>query len=208
MSLATRRDFFIATLIGFAVALFLVPILTNVNPVFWSPKIQNIAPLIFGFIALANAGLWLGGILGRRSKAIWQFTKYFAVGSLATAIDLGILNLLSFITGIFSGYLIIVLNIISFSITLANAYFLHKFWSFEKNSRPHIAEFSQYAGVTIVSVVLNSALVYFLTTTLGPPGEMSPPLWENISKVIAAVPVVIWNFTWYKLLVFKPDANS
>ncbi len=204
-SLATTRDYRIVTLIGFAFGFFLVPIFTNVQPSFWHLNFGNILALVLGFIIFANFGLFIGSRIARKFPHFWQFTKYFAVGSLATAMDLGIFNLLSFITQTFSGFLIVVFNIISFSITLANAYFLHKFWSFEKNSRPQIGEFSQYAGVTIVSVTLNTALVYFLTTILGPPGTLSPALWENIAKVIAAPPVVIWNFLFYKFWIFKHE---
>lgn len=200
---ARKKDFLLVTVTSLTFGLFLLPILENIRPAFWEFNLQNTVLVIAGFLIFGNFALWIGSLIGRKNIWVWQFAKYGAVGSMAAATNFGILNLLSVLTGIFSGFLIIVFNATAFAIAVINAYFWHKFWSFGQDSKPQLTQFSKYLSVTVASAVIDSIVVYFLTTVINGPSGFSQALWENIAKAIAAVPVVIFNFAGYKLFVFR-----
>lgn len=203
MSLATRKDYFIVTAIGLGFGLLLLPVLENITPPRWELTFGNASILILGFGIFANIALTIGAWLGHRWFFIWQFVKFGAVGSANALLDFGILNLLSLIFKIYAGPGIAVFNIISGSIAITNSYLLNKYWAFQQRRAFRVYELSRFLGVTLVNVGINTAMVYFLTTVIGAPESISPPLWENISKLIAVPVTLVLNFLGYKYFVFQ-----
>ncbi len=140
-----------------------------------------------------------------RKKLFAQIYKFVIIGALNTAIDFGVLNLLMWWTGIYSGNWIILLNMISFSVAVTNSYFWNKYWTFKakEEGENRIKEFSQYVAVTLVGLVLNTAAVYLITTFIPPMFGTSKELWANLAKVVATGISLIWNFLGYKFIVFR-----
>ncbi|MEK7192216.1 MAG: GtrA family protein [Patescibacteria group bacterium] len=209
MTVASRKDFYVVSIIGAAFGLLLIPILENIKPEFWSLNIINALLLVVGFFIFANFALTIGGWLGQRMPIIWQFVKYAAVGSLNALLDIGILNLLSVIFKIYSGVLLAIFNSISIAIAITNSYLLNRFWSFSapgKTQKPLIdkREFFRFIIVSGITIIFNTAGVYTLTTLIGAPKGVSEPLWENISKLSVAPITIAINFLGYKFFVFKP----
>ena len=137
-------------------------------------------------------------------KLIVQFSKFIVIGVLNTGIDFAILNLLMWQTGIYSGRYIILLNAISFSVAVINSYFWNKFWIFRaKETTQTGKEFFQFIAITLIGMAINTAIVYSVTTLISPMFGLSEGLWANLAKVAATGISLIWNFTGYKLLVFK-----
>lgn len=203
MKYAERKDYLIVTVIGLGFGLLLLPVLENIKPSGWELNLSNAATVIFVFGIFANIALTIGSWLGQRRFFIWQFFKFGAVGSANALLDLGILNLLSLLFKIYAGPGIAVFNIISGSIAITNSYFLNKYWAFQQGRALHIYELSRFVGVTLANVAINTAMVYFLTTVIGSPESISPPLWENISKLIAVPVTLVLNFLGYKYFVFQ-----
>ena len=141
----------------------------------------------------------------KRKEFIAQITKYVLVGSLNTGIDFAVLNLLLWMTGIYSGKWIILLNAIAFSVAVINSYFWNKFWTFKDKGTDgsKVKEFSQFVSITLIGMILNTAVVYFMTTFTSPIMELSPELWANLAKVFATGISLVWNFLGYKFIVFK-----
>ena len=203
MALATKKDHLIVSFIGIAFGLLAIPVLENINPAFWQLSIFNAVGLAAGFCFFANLALGIGGLLGKKFFAVWQFVKFTAVGSMNAALDMGIINLLSFIFKVYAGPLIILFNVISVSVATVNSYLLNKFWSF-KSVRPiTISEFIKFMTVSLGGIVINTSIVYLLTTVFGAPEAFSEPVWENISKLIAVPVTLLFNFFGYKFVVFK-----
>lgn len=135
-----------------------------------------------------------------------QVSKFVVVGFINTGIDFGVLNLLMFLTGIYSGRWIIALNSISFAVAVINSYLWNKYWTFKKEGSEtgQIAkEFSQFLVVSIVGISLNSGIVYGISTFIPALFGLSPALWVNFAKVLATAVSMAWNFTGYKFVVFK-----
>lgn len=137
-------------------------------------------------------------------KLIIQFSKFIIIGVLNTGIDFAVLNLLMWQTGIYSGKCIILLNAISFSVAVINSYFWNKFWIFRaKETTQTGKEFAQFISVTLVGMMINTAIVYSVTTLIPPMFGLSVELWANLAKIAATGISLIWNFIGYKLFVFK-----
>lgn len=202
--LATKKDYILVSIVGLLFGTLSLPILENIKPPQWELTFGNAALVIIGFFLFANLAMWIAGLIGTRSLAIFQFAKYGAAGSLSAFIDLGVLNLFSLIFQIFAGPVLIIFNSISFLAAVTNAYFWNKFWAFKKEGgNPNVKEYFKFIGVTLVGLVINTSVVFLLTTILGAPENISEPLWENIAKLSATVPNVMWNFVGYKFLIFK-----
>jgi len=141
----------------------------------------------------------------KRKEFIAQIMKYALVGSLNTGIDFAVLNLLLWMTGIYSGKWIILLNAIAFSVAVINSYFWNKFWTFKDKGTDgsKVKEFSQFVSITLIGMILNTAVVYFMTTFTSPIMELSPELWANLAKVFATGISLVWNFLGYKFIIFK-----
>ncbi len=203
VSLATKKDFVIVSVIGILFGLLLLPVLENIQPPQWELNFRNAAFLVTGFFIFANFALWVGGLLGAKLPAVWQFVKFGAVGSLNATLDFGILNLLSLIFKVYSGALLVVFNIISIGLAIINSYSLNKFWTFRNHSAVKATEVTRFLLVSALTIFLNSTIVYVLTTTFGAPAEISEPVWENIAKIIAVPITLVVNFFGLKYVVFK-----
>ena len=186
--------------IGLVVGLFLLPILVNTD---LYSKLSAPLLLVFLFAGLPiifTIGLAFAGFISKKIPLLWQFAKFAQVGVLNTAIDFGILNLLIFATGITSGLSIIPLNAISFSTAIINSFFWNEKWVFKAKKE---ANFITFVIVTLIGLAINSGIVYAITTFVPPTFVDSQKLWANLAKVLATGISLIWNFTGYRLIVFK-----
>lgn len=138
-----------------------------------------------------------------RNRDFNQFVKFSVVGFLNTSLDFSVLNFLSYLTGIYSGFNIIFLNSVSFFIAIINSYFWNKYWTFNQSSGVKGEEFLKFFVVGFGGLVLNSFLVYAITTFIPLFDGLTPQLLENLAKILATVVSLVWNFIGFKFFVFK-----
>lgn len=137
-------------------------------------------------------------------RIVTQFLRFVLVGAMNTGIDFLVLNIEMLITGITSGPLMLVQNALSFGIATINSYYFNKKWTFEdKSDESQAKKFSSFLSVSIIGIILNSTIVYAVTTFVSPVLGINEVLWANIAKVFATGISLIWNFIGYKFLVFK-----
>ena len=192
------RDLFFSLAVAFLIALFLLPTLINTG---LYSRLPASPILLFALLPFATTvGMLLASFLSQKIAILWQIAKFGLVGILNTAIDFGILNLLIATTGVTSGVGIILINATSFSTAVVNSYFWNKDWVFTGGKK---ANFITFLVVTLVGLSINTAIVYILTTFVSPVLVGSDRLWANFAKVLATVLSLIWNFSGYKLIVFK-----
>ncbi|MFH1181177.1 MAG: GtrA family protein [bacterium] len=142
---------------------------------------------------------------------IRQAIKFILVGGLNTLIDLGVLNLLIFMTGIASGSGYSVFKGISFIAAVVNSYFLNKFWTFSASARGYggqekLKEFSQFFFVSLIGFGINVGAASLVVNVIGNPfllSGISDKLWANAGAIIATFCGMTWNFIGYKFIVFK-----
>lgn len=196
----SKVDYIIAGFIGFLVGVFSIPTLLNIG--IRDQKILLAVPLVVPFIWAV--GVWLGGMLARRIRVFAQFSKFVAVGFLNTALDFGVLNLLSMITGITAGFVVGGVNIPGVALSVTNAYFWNKFWVFkDRDDKSIFSDLPKFAVVSIAGILINSGIVILLTTYVPVPVFLTDERWLNLAKVAASFVSLITNFLGYKFLVFR-----
>jgi len=214
----TKKDYLVAIVAGFVTAIFLLPSLKNIQ--IGGVGLKIALPIIVPILWIV--GLWLGKFLSRFLVVFYQLAKFAIVGFLNTAIDFGVLNLISILTGLTSGFLIGGVNIPGFILASVNSYFWNKFWVFRRPSEALLArrslgvagakeegakidfsDFFTFALVVIVGVFINGGIVVLLTTFVSPLAGLSPERWLNVAKVFATAVSLVWNFLGFKFLVFK-----
>ncbi|MCF7835896.1 MAG: GtrA family protein [Candidatus Marinimicrobia bacterium] len=204
-----KKDYLIAIIVGFVTTLFLLPSLTNMKLV---GENNFLIMALFVIIPLCWViGLFLGEVLGKWLSFFRQFAKFVIVGFLNSAIDFGVLNFLSIMTGLTSGFLVGGVNVPGFTLAAINSYFWQKFWVFRKEKvageKTNYSDFITFSAVVLVGIFVNGSIVILLTTFMHPLWGLSPERWLNASKVVATAVSLIWNFLGFKFLVFKTKSK-
>lgn len=195
----TKQDYAIGSLVGFLTGIFALP--TFINLGLRDLGMLSVVPLIFPVLFVF--GVWLTKFLSRRLAVMAQFGKFAAVGFLNTAIDFGVLNILSMITGVTAGFVLGGVNIPGFILAVSNAYFWNKFWVFRDREGGVLSDFPRFLAVSLIGLLINSGTVVIFTTYLPLLSGLSGTTWLNVAKVIATVISLAWNFFGYKFLVFR-----
>lgn len=140
---------------------------------------------------------------------IRQAAKFILVGTLNTLIDLGVLNLLIFTSGISSGFGYSAFKGISFIAAVINSYFLNKFWTFKalKTERAK-EEFAQFFIVSMIGFGINVGVASLVVNMIGAQFGITPKIWANIGAITATLVGMTWNFLGYKFIVFKNAKSS
>ncbi len=157
-----------------------------------------------GLSLLSLIGIFFASWIGKRFVAIYQIAKFGLVGALNTLVDLGVLSLLIFRTGIATGLFYILFKAISFMVAAVNSYFWNKHWTFEKRDEEfETGEFFKFLSVTVFGFLINVGVASFVVIVIGPKYQISDELWANIAAIIATLFAFIWNFVGSKFIVFK-----
>lgn len=197
-----KIDYAIAGLIGFFAGMFAIPVLYNIG--IRDPFILLAFPWVVSTGALA--GMLVAGVLGRKFPFFIQFAKFVVVGLSNTAIDFGVLNIISLVTGVTGGFVIGGVNIPGVALALTNAYFWNKFWVFgHRDNKGALHDLPTFLLVSGLGIVGNSSIVILATSY--PAVSFDATVWLNLAKVFATAFSFVWNFFGYKFIVFKsPDS--
>lgn len=64
-------------------------------------------------------------------------------------------------------------------------------------------QFMTFVFISLIGVFINSGIVVAITTYVDPVFGINQDLWANLAKVVATGITLIWNFSGYKIFVFK-----
>ena len=132
-----------------------------------------------------------------------QFMKFSTVGVSSAFIDLGILNVLIFASGIASGAWFPVFKGTSAMIALINSYFWNRSWTFKSQDNANVAEFGKFFTISAIGFGINVGVASFIVNVVEPLDKVSPQLWANVGAISATSVSLIWNFLCYKFIVFR-----
>lgn len=208
-----KKDLLISALIGFIIALLLLPVIQQ-SEIFQKLnfKLYYAFSLIIILPILAMLGMFVALLLAQKIKVIYQVAKFVLVGGLNTLFDLGILSLLMFLSGISSGLFYSVFKGISFVLAATNSYFWNKFWTFKKiSSVPELAAERKSAGkevlqffiVSAIGFALNVGVASLIVNVWGPHFNVGVKPWGLVGAICGTLTGLAWNFLGYKLVVFK-----
>lgn len=145
------------------------------------------------FLELLKRFDWKGLFITPTKNGFLQFFRYVFVGGIATVVDWGILFLLTDFARIHH----LISAVIAFTGGLITNFFLSRLLVFKANeARVNAAmEFLSYTLIGIIGLGITE-LILFLLTDCG-------QLHYMLSKVIATVIVLAWNYIARKLIVYK-----
>lgn len=135
-----------------------------------------------------------------------QAVKFILVGILNTGIDLVVLNLLIFVSGISAGLGYSIFKGISFAVAVVNSYFLNKYWTFQKNvnvNREAGKEFISFFVASVIGFTINVGVASLVVNFIGPQLGIGSKIWANVGAIIATLTAMFWNFFAYKFIIFK-----
>src|SRR3989344_6644799 len=139
MNESIKKDLKISFLVGVAAGILILPTLRNLG-ITLNLKVALLAA--GGLTVFTPAGYLVAYWLSRWWPVMLQFVKFGIVGGLNGMIDLGILNLLIYFSGLAAGFWYSVFKSASFIAAVTNSYFWNKYWTFKSESGAGGAEFS------------------------------------------------------------------
>lgn len=146
--------------------------------------------------------------------------RFVLVGVVNTGVDFLLLNLLvSFV-----GLPLYGANLISAFAAMCLSFVLNKNFVFHENKRATAREFFTFIGVTLLSIWGVQTLVIFLLTQQFPEplftiadavhntgltqSLSSTFISNNLAKIIATLASLVWNYVFYKYVVFAPSKSK
>lgn len=204
----TKIDYAVAGFIGFFVGIFAIPTLINLDV--YEKIIARFGISLEIFLLLMpwvmaivySIAMRIGDKMSQKISLFVQLTKFGAVGVLNTVIDFGVLNIISLVTGVTSGFIIGGVNIPGAALALINAYFFNKLWVFKhQDNKGLLHDIPKFLLVSGTGIVVNSSIIILMTSY--PVASLDPKIWLNIAKACATVFSFIWNFLGYKFIVFR-----
>ena len=147
------------------------------------------------------------GTLCRKYPIIPQFVKFALIGFMNFFVDLAILNLLMFASGLSTGLYYTAFKAMSFLVAVTFSYFFNKRWAFQdKKKTEQGRQFSQFLFVSFIGMIINVSTASIVVNYIAPQVAfitLAPKLWGNLGAVGGAATGLIWNFLGYKFWVFK-----
>lgn len=126
-----------------------------------------------------------------------ELLRYGAVSVIALALDLSIMHLLIEMAGL----PLVAASATGFALGMVMAYVLSCRWAFRHSGHvPTWRGWVAFSAIGVVGLVLNSALVWLCTATLG----LAWPL----AKLMAASGSFSFNFLIRRLVLFLPGVDS
>ena len=128
-----------------------------------------------------------------------EVLTYLIFGGLTTAVNVGLFMALT-LAGMATG----TANAIALAASILFAYVTNRIWVFESKKRGMAAlkEFAAFIACRLATGVLDEAIVVFGVDVVGPMVS-GGPLWALGVKVFANVIVIIANYVFSKLVIFR-----
>jgi len=202
-----RSDIFVSLLIGIIISFFLLVIINTLKDEFSiTPAILNFRWFLLLLIPLCVLiYVYVISIAGGKWPLVFQFGKFLIIGSSNFSIDFGILNLFINLTDIDSGISYSVFKATSFILASVNSYIWNKYWTFgDSEGKGMVKQFMKFFLVAVGGFLINVTIATLVVNVFEPPFEfISGRIWANIGALTSLVFTLAWNFTGYKIFVFK-----
>lgn len=204
-----KKDIILSFIAGLGSAVFLLLVFPNVQALAFIENYKIAFAIAVPILFVA--GFWIADLLSQvpRLSILRQIGKYGIVGVLNTAVDFGILNLLITYTNLTQGLPLIIFNVVAFIAAVTNSFFWNRLWVFEDPEHAGGAKkFAEFFVASVLSIILNTAIVYGMTTYVPPLFGLDEKTWINVAKVVATAFSMVWNFLAYKFVVFRSNTAS
>lgn len=164
--------------------------------------------ILISLPVLEVIGYFIARQLFGNIKILGQLARFGMVGLMNFLVDTGILTALALYTGVEGGLGLIWLNIISVTIAITNSYLWNRNWTFRDKEPITLEGIFVFILVTLGGIVINSAIVYGVTTMLPVSGVLTGTRRITLAKVLATGVSLLWNFFGYRMAVFKKPEST
>ena len=120
-----------------------------------------------------------------------ELVLYVVFGAFTFFVNIAVYFLFEDVLGV--NYLIS--NIIAWFFSVLFAYITNRIWVFESKSPDILKEMALFFGVRIFSGVVDTALMYLFIDVM--------MIGDTISKIVVQIIVIVLNYIFSKLIVFK-----
>lgn len=205
--LPLRLDLFSSAVIGILAGLFATIALINLG--LFGKEVFGVTltiPLVFvAFITLCIAGIAVARLAGKVLPILYKFIKFGEAGGLNWLVDLGVVNLLIFLTGFSTGFYFALFKGISFICASSNSFVWNKYWVFSgAKKQEQSKEIGKFAVATTlgmaVNIVIASLIAYFGPVIFG---GLAGKTWANVATIVGSLTAMLFNFIIYKIWVFR-----
>lgn len=209
----TKKDFFFSLYLGIEIGFLFFLTFRLIKPDF-QLMIRNftiptfaiaIFLPVFAFIAILTAFY-----LGTKLPILYQIGKFGFVGVGNTLVDIFTLNLLMAILFVPEQTIYKVLFISSsFLMAVIHSFILNKLWTFQKKETKKTAqEFLTFLIITLLGFTVHTGIATAVSNFLSKGNILSGNLSLNVGKIFGIFFSLVWDFTGYKLFVFKKNPNE
>lgn len=143
--------------------------------------------------------------------------KFGVVGVIAFFIDWGLFNVILLIGGLSFGqefvstqeWYTLLATTIGFTVSVIFNYIASmKFVFTHKENMSKTKEFIIFLILSIIGLLINNVVVWFVAYGCPMPFEIDQILLDNIAKIIATAVVMVWNFVTRKILLDAGDGTE
>ena len=161
-----------------------------------------------------NLNRWQKGNI--MSPLLLEFIRFALIGVLNTAVDLVSLNVMARLFSVYNGIGFALIKSCSFLVAVTCSYFLNKWWTFnDKSKEKQVRKICHFLLISMTGMVINvlaaTLTVLFMkepVNNLFPAFSLSDQLWINIGALSGSVAGLLWNFTGYKIFVFRTATSD
>lgn len=125
-----------------------------------------------------------------------QLFRSLFVGGIATVVDMGVYALALEMLG--TG--VVVANVLGFILGLITNYLISILWVFKKHNMNIAKEFAVFSIIGIIGLVINTVIVSLLSNVWN---AEEVRIMYYVAKVIATLITLIWNFAARKVILYK-----
>lgn len=138
-------------------------------------------------------------------KKYEEVINYLVMGGLATVVNLGVKYALLFtILNAENPTQLQISVIISWIAACLFAYFTNRIIVFKSKSKSIIKEFLSFISARILTLGMEMLIMFIFVTAL----RLNSKLWVVIWSVVAQIVVIVANYFFSKLFIFKNDKNK
>lgn len=139
----------------------------------------------------------------------YEQIAYLFFGGVATLLNFVLLNVFQAVGGL--AFAAGAGNVLNNAICILFAYWTNRTFVFKSKNHgaEALREFGRFVGCRIFTAVVDQLLMFLGVTVLGPGVTfVAPALWANLVKLFSQVVVIVSNYVFSKILIFKKKGSK
>ena len=137
-------------------------------------------------------------------KKYEEIIMYLIMGVLATIVNLIVkLGMLYTFLDAANDIHVQIAVVTSWIVACTFAYFTNRIFVFKSKSKKILKEFISFVGARIITLLVDMLIMFIFVTLL----KMNSDLWVFIWTIVSQIVVIILNYIFSKLFIFKKDRD-